>query len=119
MFGNLATKLAMRKAGLGDIGKSFSALTAPAAPTTTPDGKEIVQTDSDWKTTNPFTKITVPKSLVAWQNPPPVEAEIGAVPAVGARAPSAAGLMMPFTGAVGRGKAVVIVFLRCCGCPCE
>lgn len=119
MFGNLATKLALRKAGLGDIGKSFSAFTASAPPATTPDGKEIVQTESDWKNSNPFAKITVPKSLVAWQNPPPVEVEMGAAPEVGTRAPSASGLMMPYTGAGGRGKAAVIVFLRCCGCPCE
>lgn len=118
MLGKLSTKIALHKAGLGSL--NFSAPTFPSNSTTTStnsNGKGIgeEQATGDWTTTNPFAKITVPKALAPWTTPPPAPIDVAPAPAIGGRAPDCKELRMPYGG----GKGVVVVFLRCCGCPCE
>jgi hypothetical protein len=106
MFSKLTTKLALRKAGIPSNALSFPEYESK------PGSKDPNVQESPFA--NPFANLTLPKSLISWQTPPPPPVEVAAAPVLGARAPTSSKLRLP----IGDGRSTVVIFLRHCGCPC-
>jgi hypothetical protein len=107
MFSKLATKVALQRAGLGDVKipsfpKSESSKNADGSPS---EGFA-----------NPFANVQwPPKAFSSWQAPPAPPVVVREPPQIGDRASSNVKLKFPAID----GRPVVVVFLRYCGCPCE
>ncbi|KAH7130646.1 hypothetical protein B0J11DRAFT_258094 [Dendryphion nanum] len=108
MFSKLATKVALHRAGLGNV-------SIPSFPGETKNKSGTDKDGGDGGFTNPFANVQwgVPKALSTWQSAPPVK-EVEQPPAVGARAPVNAPKLRSL---LLDGRPVVILFLRFIGCP--
>lgn len=115
MLNSLGTKLALRKAGLGNVSlpktDSFFGSNNPSSK----KGNAAAD-DAAAGFANPFANVQwgVPKALQSWQTPPPPQNPVRKPPQIGDRAQSHAKL--PFPDASGR--PTILLFLRFCGCPC-
>jgi hypothetical protein len=107
MFSKLTTKLALRKAGISSKDLSFPDYESKSG------SKDPNAQDSPFA--NPFANLTLPKSLISWQTPPPPPVEVAATPILGTRAPTSSKLRLP----IGDGRSTIVIFLRHCGCPCK
>jgi hypothetical protein len=108
MFNSLVQKMALQKAGLGNLSlPKDNPFTSGSAKNGTQDGGEGIG--------NPFANMQwPPKALASWQAPPP-QHRVREPPLVGERAQSNPKLKFPAVD----GRPVVVLFLRYCGCPCE
>lgn len=116
MFSRLATKVALHRAGLGNV----------SLPSFPGENKKSGNSNSSGGEgggfTNPFANVQwgVPKALATWQSAPPART-VEQAPAVGARAPSSTSLSPSLNAALRPlmtdGKPVVLLFLRFIGCP--
>jgi hypothetical protein len=106
MLSKLSTKLALRKAGISSKDLSFPDYESKSG------SKDSNAQDSPFA--NPFANLTLPKSLISWQTPPPPPVEVAATPILGTRAPTSSKLRLP----IGDGRSTIVIFLRHCGCPC-
>jgi hypothetical protein len=121
MFSNLATKAALKKVGLPSDTFDFSSWkTSPeskppkkltkAQPTATPsDANNNAKTWPDWMSVK-----ALPLTVQPWLTPRPPPVPVGEAPRIGDFAP----LDRDRTLALGGGKKVLVVFLRCVGCAC-
>jgi hypothetical protein len=119
MLNSLATKLALRKAGLSNVNFSL-----PSFPSGSSDSKSKSGGDGGGGAASflpplppiNLPTVTVPKAFQSWQSSPPPSAKLREKPlTVGEKAPWNVKLRVPDTD--GRGS--VVVFLRFCGCPCR
>ncbi|KAL9108597.1 MAG: hypothetical protein Q9227_006683 [Pyrenula ochraceoflavens] len=129
MLSKLSTKIALKKAGLGDLSlpSNFSLPSFPSSyttsnNTTTSNSRSNSSKPSNATSTsqssysNPFSSLTLtlPKSLSSWQTPTPPPIPIAPSPLLGKRAPiSSEKLRMPSPD----GRPTIILFLRHVGCP--
>ncbi|KAF2120539.1 hypothetical protein BDV96DRAFT_641212 [Lophiotrema nucula] len=110
MFSKLGTKIALHKAGLGNVSlPSFPK--SEASSRTNPDGTP----SEGGGFANPFTNVQwgVPKALQSWQTPPPPPNPVREPPQIGDRAQSNVKLKFPAID----GRPCVVFFMRFCGCP--
>ena len=110
MFSNLATKLALKKAGISPEAFIFSSKT-PKAPKTS-DDRPSSDDDSPWPAW--MSVKALPVTVQPWLAPPPPPIPVGQLPKVGEFAPRDGGGKI----VCGRGP-VLVVFLRCVGCACK
>ncbi|KAF1994614.1 hypothetical protein P154DRAFT_501641 [Amniculicola lignicola CBS 123094] len=107
MFSKLTTKIALHRAGLGDV----------KIPSFQSDNKARGGNEADGNGgfANPFANIQwgMPKAFESWQTPPPPPTPVREAPIVGDRAPTNPKLKFPAID----GRPVVVLFLRFCGCP--
>ncbi|KAL1599777.1 hypothetical protein SLS60_007581 [Paraconiothyrium brasiliense] len=102
MFSKLGTKIALHRAGLGNV-------SLPSLPKNESKGGEG---GSGYEFSNPFANVQWGKAFSSWQAP----AEgypVADPPTIGIRAPSNSKLRFPPID----GRPCVILFLRFCGCP--
>lgn len=107
MFSKLTTRIALRKAGLPSNTLSFDQAPPPTKKSSGAQSELV-------PFANPFANLEVPKSWKSWATPPPPIVGIASPPVIGDKAPSSAKLRVPHND----GRPSVVVFLRCCGCPC-
>jgi len=114
MLSKLGTKIALRKAGLGNVSlPSWPANDAKNTGARGGDGAE--GTGGGLDIPNPFANVQWGKAFSSWQTPPPPPNPVAEPPTVGRRAPSNVKLKFPAID----GRPCVVLFLRYCGCPCE
>ena len=105
----LTTKIALQRAGLGNISlpKDNPFAAAPAKDPNNPS--------SDAGFANPFANVSwPPKAFSSWQAPPP-QTPVRDAPIIGEKVQGSAKLPFPTVD----GRPVVLLFLRYCGCPCK
>jgi len=107
MLSKLGTKIALHKAGLGDV-------KLPTFPKSEGNGKDG---NAGAGFQNPFANVQwgAPKAFASWKAPPAPSATIREPPAIGDRAQSNVKLKFPAID----GRPCIVLFLRYCGCPCE
>jgi hypothetical protein len=110
MFTSLGTKLALRKAGLGNV-------SLPKSDSFFGGGNTKNNNAEDTGVPNPFANVQwgVPKAFASWTTPPPSQKPVRKPPQIGERAQTNPKLVFPTKD----GRPCVILFLRFCGCPCE
>lgn len=115
MFSSLGTKIALRKAGLGNVklpktDDLFGSGNTKKGNTNGADG-------GDTGFANPFANVQwgVPKALQSWTTPPPPQTPVRKPPNIGDRAQTHTKLQFPTAD----GRPTILLFLRFCGCPCE
>ncbi|KAG9186503.1 hypothetical protein G6011_09611 [Alternaria panax] len=113
MFSSLGTKIALRKAGLGNVklpktDDLFGSGNTKKGNTNGADG-------GDTGFANPFANVQwgVPKALQSWTTPPPPQNPVRKPPNIGDRAQAHAKLQFPTAD----GRPTILLFLRFCGCP--
>lgn len=107
MFNSLVQKIALQKAGLGNLSLPKDNPFAGGNSNNSKDG-------GDGGMNNPFANMQwPPKFTASWQSPPPPKNPVREPPLIGARADSHAKLPFPSSD----GRPVVVLFLRYCGCP--
>ncbi|KYK58119.1 uncharacterized protein DCS_05132 [Drechmeria coniospora] len=114
MLSSLTTKIALKKIGLPSNALDFSS-PAPARDKyqKNPRGGPYEDDDEGAGIGSWFSYKSLPLSVHPWFSPPPAAAEVArAVPRVGDLAPSDRNRQLQ----VGRGRRVLVVFLRCVGC---
>ncbi|KAF2866732.1 hypothetical protein BDV95DRAFT_583688 [Massariosphaeria phaeospora] len=106
MFSKLGTKIALHKAGLGNV-------TLPTFPKSEGSKGEGAEGGAGFQ--NPFANVQwgVPKAFSSWQTPPPPPNALREPPVVGNKAPSNVKLKFPTID----GRPCIVLFLRFCGCP--
>jgi len=116
MFNSLGTKLALRKAGLGNVSlpKTDSLFGGGG---NTKKGNSNGAEGGDTGFANPFTNVqwSVPKAFQSWTTPPPPQNPVRKPPRIGDKAQSHAKLRFPAAD----GRPTILLFLRFCGCPCK
>ncbi|EMD91514.1 hypothetical protein COCC4DRAFT_57459 [Bipolaris maydis ATCC 48331] len=114
MLNSLGTKLALRKAGLGNISlpKTDNLF---GGNNSTGSSKKGAADGGDAGFANPFANVQwgVPKALQSWTTPPPPQNPVRKPPQIGDRAQSHAKLQFPAPDS----RPTIILFLRFCGCP--
>lgn len=116
MFNKLGTKIALQRAGLGNI-------TLPSLPKENPfaggntKGGQDGEAGGNGGFANPFANVQwgVPKAFASWSTPPPPQTTVKDRPLIGERAQTSPKLKFPAVD----GRPCVVLFLRFCGCPCE
>ncbi|KAF2794899.1 hypothetical protein K505DRAFT_324451 [Melanomma pulvis-pyrius CBS 109.77] len=105
MFSKLGTKIALQRAGLGDV-------KLPSFPKS--ESKNADGSPSEGFA-NPFANVQwgMPKAFSSWQAPPTPATTVREPPKIGDRAQSNVKLKFPAID----GRPCVVVFLRYCGCP--
>jgi hypothetical protein len=110
MFNNLVQKIALQKAGLGNLSLPKD---NPFAGGSTKNGAQD-RDGGGFK--NPFANAQwPPKAFASWQAPPPPQSPVNKPPKIGDRAPSDPKVRFPTVD----GRPVVVLFMRFCGCPCK
>ncbi|KAF4459183.1 tsa antioxidant enzyme [Fusarium albosuccineum] len=114
MLSSLTTKLALKKAGIpSDILDLPNQLTAQ--PQRTPNKlrkNPPSQTEDESQGWGSWMSIrSLPLTVQPWLNPPPPAVAVARVPGIGDKAPDKDPRL-----ALGQGKRVLLVFLRCVGC---
>ena len=116
MLNSLGTKLALRKAGLGNISlpKTDNLF---GGNSSTGGSKKGTADGGDAGFANPFANVQwgVPKAFQSWTTPPPPQDPVRKPPQIGDRAQSHAKLQFPAPDA----RPAIVLFLRFCGCPCR
>ncbi|KAF2019004.1 hypothetical protein BU24DRAFT_418588 [Aaosphaeria arxii CBS 175.79] len=108
MFSKLGTKIALQRAGLGNV-------SLPSLPKSESNGGGGGGDSTGAGFQNPFANVQwgVPKAFQSWQTPPPPANAVREPPAVGSRAQSNVKLKFPAID----GRPCIVFFLRYCGCP--
>lgn len=111
MFSKLGTKIALHKAGLGNVSLPSFPKSDSSSTSRGPNGEQ----EGGGGFQNPFANVQwgVPKALASWQAPPPAIA-VRDPPQVGDLAQSNPKLKFPAID----GRPCVLLFMRFCGCPC-
>jgi hypothetical protein len=109
MFSSLGTKLALRKAGLGNI------KTDDLFGSGNSNAKGADEGAGGFA--NPFANVQwgVPKALASWSTPATPQNPVRQPPRIGDKAQTHAKLVFPEKNK----RPCIILFLRFCGCPCE
>jgi len=109
MFNSLVQKIALQKAGLGN-------LSLPKEnPFASGSARNGAQDGDGGGFKNPFANAQwPPKAFASWQAPPP-QSPINEAPKIGDKAPSNSKVRFPTVD----GRPVVVLFMRFCGCPCK
>lgn len=132
MFSGLATKLALKKVGLSADSFNFSSPAAadPAPSESKAKGGKSKNNGADADPNGDFknddeqdaspwpawmTVKSLPLSVQPWLAPPPPPIPLAELPKVGDQAPMDRDRRI----AIGGGRCVMIVFLRCVGCACK
>lgn len=110
MFSGLATKIALKKAGLPSNTLDFSSPREPNKLRKNQPPEEEEQ--ASWG--NWLSYKSLPLTVHPWFSPPPPPVSLGRVPRIGDLAPRDRDGKL----AIGRGRRVLVVFLRCVGCAC-
>lgn len=105
MLSKLGTKIALQRAGLGNV-------SLPSLPKN--EGKAGEGGGAGFEFSNPFAGVQWGKAFSSWQAPP-TAFPVADPPTVGVRGPSNSKLRFPTID----GRPVVVLFLRFCGCPCK
>jgi hypothetical protein len=114
MLNSLAAKLALRKAGLGNV--SLPSWPAnDSKPSGARGGEGGAGTGGGLEVSNPFANVQWGQAFSSWKTPPPPPNPVAEPPTVGKRAPSNVKLKFPAID----GRPCVVLFLRYCGCPCK
>jgi hypothetical protein len=115
MFSSLGTKIALRKAGLGNV--SLPKTDGLFGNGNTKKGNINGADGGDTGFANPFANVQwgVPKALQSWTTPPPPQNPIRKPPNIGDRAQTHPKLQFPTAD----GRPTILLFLRFCGCPCK
>ncbi|KAF1837620.1 hypothetical protein BDW02DRAFT_565927 [Decorospora gaudefroyi] len=113
MFTSLGTKIALRKAGLGNVSLPKTDGLFGGGNTKNTDRNGANGEDTTFA--NPFANVQwgVPKALASWTTPPPPQNPVREPPRIGERAQTNAKLRFPTVD----GRPSVVLFLRFCGCP--
>ncbi|PHH58796.1 hypothetical protein CDD81_4578 [Ophiocordyceps australis] len=116
MLSSLTTKLALKKVGLSSKDLDFSSqptkLTSRSSSSTSPDADADADAASPW-TANWMSLKALPLTVHPWLSPPAPPVKVAAsVPRIGDFAPRDSDGKLD----VGRGRPVLVVFLRCVGC---
>ncbi|ORX94262.1 hypothetical protein BCR34DRAFT_594476 [Clohesyomyces aquaticus] len=114
MFSKLATKVALHKAGLGNVSLPAFSKSEPSYTSRSKDGNNADESQGAGFA-NPFANVQwgVPKALASWTTPPPPPNPVREVPQIGDKAQSNVKLKFPAID----GRPCIVVFLRFCGCP--
>lgn len=118
MFSKLGTKIALHRAGLGNVSLPSFPKSNEGNYTSRNGSKEGGGDDAaGGGFSNPFANVQwgVPKALQSWQTPAPPPNPVREPPQVGDKAQSNVKLKFPAID----GRPCVVLFLRFCGCPCE
>lgn len=128
MFNSVATKYALKKAGISSKTFDFSLPSSDPTPPprqpnklrkNPPPGWQPGQDDNDDAANGGWASWMSVKSLPltaqAWLSPPPPPVAVGRVPGIGDKAPKDQQGKLRLGG----GKRILVVFLRCVGCACE
>ncbi|TWU72938.1 hypothetical protein ED733_002285 [Metarhizium rileyi] len=108
MFSSLATKIALRKAGIPSNALDFA---SPARePNKLRKNQPADAQDSNWSSWLSYKSL--PLTVQPWLSPPPPPITVSRVPLVGEAAPRDRDGRL----ATGGGRRVLVVFLRCVGC---
>lgn len=111
MFSSMATKIALRKSGLGAAQKDLNSILD--APKPNKDGTVPSQLP-EFLTSNPFASYQLPPTWKSWLTPAPAPVPISInTPEIGSQAPSSTLLRVPDA----TGRPSIIAFLRGGGCP--
>ncbi|KAL5611416.1 hypothetical protein BROUX41_000973 [Berkeleyomyces rouxiae] len=114
MFSSLATKMALKKAGIPSALPSLDNSQAPrrskTAPASSKASQDIDDDDSSWLSW--MTIKALPLTVQPWFTPAPPPVPIAALPEIGHLAPRDRDRKL----ALGDGRNVMVVFLRCVGC---
>ena len=114
MLNSLGTKLALRKAGLGNLSlpKTDGLFGGGGG-----NAKKGSTNGADGGDTGYFANVQwgVPKAFQSWTTPPPPQNPVRKPPRVGEKAQTHPKLRFPTAD----GRPVVLLFLRFCGCPCK
>lgn len=115
MFSKFGAKIALQRAGLGNV-------SLPKADNLFGNGNTKSASTSDTEGgngafTNPFANVQwgVPKALASWSTPAAPQSQLREPPIIGERAQSNPKLKFPALD----GRPCVVLFLRFTGCPCE
>ena len=103
MLSKLGTKIALQRAGLGNV-------SLPSLPKN--EGK--AGEGGGFAVSNPFANVQWGKAFSSWQAPPP-QFPVADPPTIGVRVANNSKLRFPTAD----NRPVVILFLRFCGCPCK
>lgn len=118
MLSSLTTKLALKKIGLPSNALDFSKLSAPPLSSASANKRDANGSIDDGGTGNWGSWMSVkslPLTVHPWFSPPPPPVAVGPVPRIGDVAPRDRQRKL----ALGGGRRVLLVFLRCVGCACE
>ena len=112
MLSKIGTKIALQRAGLGNLSLPKDPFGGGSSAKSGPDAGA-----SNAGFSNPFANVQwgVPKAFASWTTPPAPSTPVREPPIIGERAQTSAKLKFPALD----GRACVILFLRYCGCPCE
>ena len=115
MFNKLGTKIALQKAGLGNVSLPktdglFGGGNAKSADANGAGG-------GNGGFANPFSNVEwgMPKVFASWSTPSAPQTSVREAPHAGERAQTSTKLRFPAED----GRPRVVLFLRFCGCPCE
>lgn len=109
MFNSLVQKIALQKAGLGNLSMRKDNPFGGGNSKGTQEG-------GDGGMANPFANMQwPPKAFASWQSPPPPKVPVREPPLIGSKAESHPKLGFPAAD----GRPLVVLFLRYCGCPCK
>ncbi|KAH8730980.1 hypothetical protein GQ44DRAFT_767552 [Phaeosphaeriaceae sp. PMI808] len=110
----IGTKIALQKAGLGNLSLPKDNPFAGGNTNTNTNTKNGQNGSGDGGFANPFANMQwPPKAFSSWQAPPQPQTAIRDPPIIGERAQSNPKLKFPAVD----GRPVVVLFLRYCGCP--
>ncbi|KAF1840865.1 uncharacterized protein K460DRAFT_321437 [Cucurbitaria berberidis CBS 394.84] len=112
MLSKLGTKIALQRAGLGNLSLPKD---NPFAGGNTKGAQQDGAAGGNGGFANPFANVQwgVPKAFASWTTPPPPETTVRAAPMLGEKAPTNAKLAFPAAD----GRPCFVLFLRYCGCP--
>lgn len=113
MFSKLGTKIALHKAGLGNV--SLPSFPKSEGNYTGGKNKNGEESEGGGGVSNPFANVQWGKAFSSWQTPPAPPNPVAEPPAVGGRASSNVKLKFPAID----GRPCVVLFMRYCGCPCK
>ena len=119
MLNSLGTKLALRKAGLGNLSlpKSDGLFGSSSSGGGGGGNAKKGANGADGAEAGYFANVQwgVPKAFQSWTTPPPPQNPVRKPPRVGEKAQTHSKLRFPSAD----GRPVVLLFLRFCGCPCK
>ncbi|KAG8422161.1 hypothetical protein J3459_010647 [Metarhizium acridum] len=107
MFSSLATKIALKKAGIPSDALDFS---SPREPNKLRKDQPADGQESNWSSWLSYKSL--PLTVHPWLSPPPPPIQVSRVPRIGEAAPRDRDGKL----ATGGGRRVLVVFLRCVGC---
>lgn len=120
MLSSLTTKIALRKVGLNSKSFDFSGVGGGSTDSKSSKKGSDAGLDDDAADGNAggwpawMSMKSLPITVAPWFSPPPPPVPIGEVPKIGELAPLDRDRQLEF----GRGRPVLVVFLRCVGCAC-